>query len=166
MNTIYACAHATTITSAALSTGKKQLGQKLLCPTQSTHTMASLTHGDSPPPPPPPLPPADVLIERIAALERTVILHLPHPQAALPGVLTLGQSAFPHQLPELIAYQLLILKHSIKFKYPSCLKYDRIPTMGSFQSIQHLDTNPSAILCICIYRTRGGYPLVPYLLYG
>ncbi len=33
-------------------------------------------------------------------------------------------SAFPNQLPELIAYQLLIVQHSIKFQYPSWLRYD------------------------------------------
>ena len=38
-------------------------------------------------------------------------------------MLVLG-STFPDQLPELIAYQLLIVKHSIKFEYPSWLRYD------------------------------------------
>ena len=38
-------------------------------------------------------------------------------------MLVLG-AAFPDQLPQLIAYQLLIVKHSIKFEYPSWLWYD------------------------------------------
>ena len=38
-------------------------------------------------------------------------------------MLVLG-SAYPDQLPELIAYQLLIVQHSIKFEYPSWLRYD------------------------------------------
>lgn len=38
-------------------------------------------------------------------------------------MLVLG-SAFPDQLPELIAYQLLIVKHSVKFDYPSWLRYN------------------------------------------
>ncbi len=33
-------------------------------------------------------------------------------------------SKFPESLPELIAYQLLIVQHSIKFRYPSWLHYD------------------------------------------
>ena len=37
-------------------------------------------------------------------------------------MLVLG-SAFPDQLPDFIAYQLLIVKHSVKFDYPSWLRY-------------------------------------------
>ena len=33
-------------------------------------------------------------------------------------------SSFPEQLPELIAYQLLIVQHSCRFQYPSWLRYD------------------------------------------
>ena len=33
-------------------------------------------------------------------------------------------SAFPDQLPNFIAYQLLIVKHSVKFDYPSWLRYE------------------------------------------
>ena len=38
-------------------------------------------------------------------------------------MLVLG-SAFPNQLSKLIAYQLLIVKNSIKFEYPFWLRYD------------------------------------------
>ena len=38
-------------------------------------------------------------------------------------MLVLGSSS-PHLLPDLIAYQLLIVQHSKKFEYPSWLRYD------------------------------------------
>ena len=67
-------------------------------------------------------------------------------------MLVLG-SAFPHQLPQPIAYQ--IVKHSVKFQYPSWQRYNI--KLGQWAASNQYNTWSQIHLCICIYCTREGY---------
>ena len=69
-------------------------------------------------------------------------------------MLVLG-SAFPNHLPELIAYQLLIVQHSKKIWIPLLATIRCwLQTMGSFKCILLMVTDSSTILCLRLYCTR------------
>lgn len=72
-------------------------------------------------------------------------------------------SKFPDSLPELIAYQLFIVQHSTKFRYPSWLHYDtefRQWAAANKHAKDMVSDQPSA-LCPCLYGAGILSELVP-----